>query len=314
MSRTSSVSRRRSVSSAGSGIMLIVLVATFGCVSMASSEGDEPVEEGNDVEAAAEEEGADEPASEQPDPARRVIAWILSLGPSAPSGPSAFRAYDALVAANCDEVLNIAEELGEPSRSLYRATAQACLAAFEGQTELWEAAHLAAAEAGDGDGSCLDVAVRGLLDSLLEAHEEDPGAEFEAATGGGQALAAPCPTITQLVPESGPPESQVRVIGTNLDVDLQVRMYHGPAAFPDEEVLTPQVVSSTELLVELGSAEGSSAVCIALFVEPNWYADGAVFALEDVADDVADEDEGEEPGGSGASEEPDVSTACPPAP
>jgi hypothetical protein len=267
---------------------------------------------------ALETDEAEQPAA----PSRRnLITWILGLGPSAPTGPSAFRAYGLLVDGDCQGVLDRFDEghpeqlrLGAASEELYRAAASACLAAFDGRLDLWTVAEAGAASSAVGDGGCLDRAVGEMLASLVAAHRDDPAAGFERAGGAG--ATPPCPTITQLSPPRGPPGTVVRISGDHLHApQLEVHLVVGEQG-PIVE-LVPQRDGS-DLLVTIDGVGGPASVCLALHTVPDWYAAGATFELEapTAAETVegADVDDTDEASGAPAVGQPPSPVTCPPAP
>jgi hypothetical protein len=271
--------------------------------------GDAPTERAaepgsDDAEDAAGEGAAEQPAAAEA-PRRSVFAWILGLGPSAPTGPSAFRAYRLLVEGDCQGLLERFDpdhperlSLVAASASLYRGAAAACLAAFHDERDRWAEAEEAAAAGGVGDGGCLDRAVSALLADLLAAHRDDPEAGFERSTDPSTATAAPCPTLSEVVPAAGPPGTEVRLRGKHLEQgDLRVHVYDG-SGLVDEVVPT---VTDGDLLMTVDGLTGPATVCLALHATPDWYAAGVTFeVLAAGQDDPA-------PGGDGA-------PLCPPTP
>lgn len=215
---------------------------------------------------------------------QNVIAWILGLGPSAPSGPTGFDVYDLLGRRECDAVFDRVEELDDTPQILYRGAASACLAAFEGRDDLWDEAEAALERVANrpDDLNCLDVVVLELLESLVEAHRDNPRGRFEARTDPSAGRPAPCPSIDRVRPERGPPDTEVRVTGANLErVDaVDIRYDNGGR---DQNVTFTRRDGSLELVVP-GRA-GARSACIALVVErPSlWFADGVVFTLEESA-------------------------------
>lgn len=309
-----------------------------GTASESPEEGSAPVEEGGSEVAEPTGGGDEEEGGEEPPPRRRsVIAWLLDLGPSAPSGPSEIRAYEHLMTLDCAGLMERLDDDGHdqalnlgPSETLYRATGTACLAAFDGRSELWPTARELADHAGEPSTSCLDRATRRLLDDLLAAHDADPKAIFEPATGEGDAQAPPCPRIDRVVPDRGPLGSAIRIEGTNFHEEVGVRMVYGESGDLRYESLEVAGTSSTELHVILeGDHGGYGTVCIALFTSPpDWYADGRMFTLElpaqDQDEETAHEEQGAEQADEGAEGEADepadgagddrpaTTVACPP--
>jgi hypothetical protein len=140
-----------------------------------------------------------------------------------------------------------------------------------------------------------------LVDDLLEAFDRDPAATFRAVTDATDAHEPPCPRIDRIDPDRGPPETRVRLEGAHFDAVHDVRMYFGSPDTPDDRLLSPTTVTPTEIVLDLVNPPDSRVVCIALYTEPDWYADGAVFVFE-----LPDEETPEE------SAEPDIRAACPP--
>ena len=178
-------------------------------------------ETGNDPETGNEPgagSGENENTSGQPS-GPRVIAWIGELGPLGGAGPhhGRERAYPSLVQGECDQVLPILHTIPEPSRSVYEGAASACLAAFHNQPQLWSRAQAALTTVGSQTSQdCFDKPVHQLLQSLVEVHRQDPGAQFVTRFGSGSA--PPCPRVLELIPDHGPREGgyQIRLIGVSL--------------------------------------------------------------------------------------------------
>lgn len=305
-----------------------------------------PVEDGGGEDDEPPTEAAEDDGDEEPPPRRRsIIAWLLDLGPSAPSGPSEIRAYEHLMTFDCAGLMERLDVDGHPdalnlaqSETLYRAAGTACLAAFDGRSELWQAARDLADRAGEPSTSCLDRATRRLLDDLLDAHDADATAIFEPATGEGDAQAPPCPRIDRLVPDHGPLGTEIRIEGANLHVDVEVHLLYGDPNRWDSEPLTVTVDSSTQMRVVLPArAPQHGSACVALFTSrPDWYADGRMFTFELPArdeeeatdqegqDDEQDDSQADEQGDDGAEDEADeqadadggdlpaTTVACPP--
>jgi hypothetical protein len=260
-----------------------------------------PVEPGaGDADQAAQEQQGTSEA-----PRRSVFAWILGLGPSAPTGPSAFRAYRLLAEGDCQGLLDRFDpdhperlSLADASATLYRGAAAACLAAFHDEVERWADAEQAASAAGVGDGGCLDRAVSALLADLLAAHRDDPAARFERSSDPTAASAPPCPTLLEVVPAAGPPGTDVRLRGEHLAQEgLRVDIY-------DHNGLVVEVVPTVtdrELVVTVDGSAAPGTVCLALHATPDWYADGVTFEV------LAEGQETPGPGSGGA-------LPCPPTP
>ncbi|MGQ0609203.1 MAG: PASTA domain-containing protein, partial [Chloroflexota bacterium] len=135
-----------------------------------------------------------------------VIAWILGLGPSAPTGPPEFQAYQLLLDGSCATLAERLQTDGDDLRTLddaaqrlYAGTAAACLAALHGQPERWADAENAL-QGLEPPVSCVDVTAYELLRRLVDAHASSPSAQFVAANDPAAAHAPPCPTTTQIAP------------------------------------------------------------------------------------------------------------------
>lgn len=215
---------------------------------------------------------------------RGIVAWILSLGPGAPSGPGDFRAFNALREQRCQDVLDQmqTEAPDDPGHTLYTGAAQACLAATQGRDDLWDDAQRAREQVAGSVAAltCLERAVFDLLDRLLDVHEEHPaGIDIRAGPDGGQA--PPCPTIDGLDPSSGPGGTTVTVRGQHLgDVTVGVYYDDDPGDLPDEEpVIAAQDDSSVTFTID--GAGRTGPVCVVVLTAPGgWAADGELFTLE----------------------------------
>jgi hypothetical protein len=265
---------------------------------------DEPTERPVDPGPGEEEEAAQEQQTSEA-PRRSVFAWILGLGPSAPTGPSAFRAYRLLAEGDCQGLLDRFDpdhperlSLADASATLYRGAAAACLAAFHDEVDRWADAEQAASTAGVGDGGCLDRAVSALLADLLAAHRDDPDARFERSSDPSAASAPPCPTLLEVVPAAGPPGTDVRLRGEHLGQEgLRVDVYDHNGLVGE---LVP-TVTDRELVVTIDGSAAPGTVCLALHATPDWYADGVTFEVLAA---------GQEPPGPGSGGAP----PCPPTP
>jgi len=222
-------------------------------------------------------EVADEPA-----PAANVIAWILALPPDAPPGPPEFQGYQHLLDGTCQLLADgVATEdhdlqgLDEETGGLYGGLAAACLAAFHGQPDRWADADAVFDGLGPPDG-CVNVAAYDLLRRLVEAHRSNPAGEFSEADP-SVAHAPPCPTISALEPTQGPPGTQVRILGTNLDQVLKIFVYFenggvdDPTAQPDGD----------SLIFTMGGSPGDGQVCVAIVAGDQWEAAGHLFDIVD---------------------------------
>jgi hypothetical protein len=225
-----------------------------------------------------------------------VVAWILSLGPRAPSGPSAFRAYALLERGDCAGILDRLDadhrealQLGQPSEDLYRAAALACLAGLDGRSELWGEARDIAARAGDGSGSCLDLATRVTLDALLAAGQADPNVRVEPSAG-ADGVAPACPELTGLVTDHSDGTTTIRVEGRHLDavVDVELRQRDATGdgdrgsfvAGLDAGSLADARIAANAFLLQVPGGLPPGEYCVLLRAIPDWDADGAALTVQ----------------------------------
>lgn len=210
---------------------------------------------------------------------QNIVAWILGLGPSAPQGPPEFTAYRELQNLRCAKVFDRVDDLDEPAVTLYRGAAQACLAAFEGQRELWPEAAAARSFVGDRreDLNCMDRAAFALLDRLVALHAKHPDRQFRRAPS-SKSKAAPCPKITDITPEPASEGEVVRIEGHNLGGNvIDVSLIDSNGKSQSGGSLTP-VGGTLELtLPEEPPSDASATVCIVVHAEPDWIADGELF-------------------------------------
>jgi hypothetical protein len=244
-------------------------------------------------------EVADEPAA-----AANIIAWILSLPPDAPPGPPEFQAYQYLLDRNCPDLAarvstegDDLQRLDEETDGLYGGLAAACLAAFHGQPDRWAEADAAFDGLGLPEG-CVNVAAYDLLRRLVEGHRSNPTGVFQEADP-SEAHAPPCPTISALEPAQGPPGTQVRIRGTNLDQVLKIFVYFRNGDVDDP----PAPLDGDSLVFTMGGDADDGQVCVAIVAGDQWEAAGHVFTIVDPMST---------PVPSGASTSPDGIGACPP--
>jgi len=225
------------------------------------------------------------------EPPPNVIAWILDLAPGSPQGPPEFRAYRNLMNVGNDGCVALANglqpdggiELEDEALLLYRAVADACLAAFyDGYSGLWDSA--AATFAGlPVPTSCMDVVAYRVLRDLLQAHQVNPNGTFQFTDDPAQMETPPCPVITQLDPDHGPPGTQVRISGFNLDHVHELRLFYedddeqvddyGIGYQPDGEALLVTMVDLTD--------EPAVWACVVAQGAEDWNGSGMLFTFEE---------------------------------
>jgi hypothetical protein len=267
----------------------VVVVAVLGLALLAGgcsgSSGDSSSKTPSDSTTATGTAGSSSPS---PSPTKKkkkkknVIAWVLSLGPGAPDGPPEFTAYRELQQLRCDKVFDRVAELQEPARTLYTGAARACLAAFDGRSELWPQSNVAydAVAGRRGELTCMDQGAFALLERLVTLHAQFPHRAFEhAATT--EAKAPPCPSISGLTPDHGPEGTQVKMTGHHLGaavVGVDVVDSFGNSQPATNITHVPGALEFT--MPEAPPADASSIACIVVRAAPDWSADGAMFTYE----------------------------------
>ncbi|GAA1390454.1 IPT/TIG domain-containing protein [Catellatospora chokoriensis] len=249
---------------------------------------------------------------------RNIIAWLRRLGLGTPRGPQSdlTEAYDLLGQRKCADVIPLTENMEPATGRLFAGAAQACLAAFDGRTELWPSAESALEQAGGPDSvHCLNVPVYDLLDQLVKAHRADPKATFEVgeAGPGGE---PPCPTITRLQPDHGLSGDKVTIVGDNLDKVHSVFVeFNGEVndsalfernAGPDGL----QPVAGGLQFIMPPAPESATAACVRVQAEVSWSTDEELFTL-DRPGPSASSSVGPPPSPSASASQPAVSPAPP---
>jgi hypothetical protein len=269
----------------------IVVVAVLGLALLAGGCGGSSGDSSNgttpsDSTTATGTAGSSSPSSTATKKKKKknVIAWVLSLGPGAPDGPPEFTAYRELQQLRCDKVFDRVAELQEPARTLYTGAARACLAAFDGRSELWPQSKVAydAVAGRRGELTCMDRAAFALLERLVAMHAQFPHRAFEhAATA--EATAPPCPSISGLTPDHGPEGTQVKMTGHHLGaavVGVDVVDSFGNSQPATNLTRVPGALEFT--MPAAPPADASSIACIVVRAAPDWSADGAMFTYESV--------------------------------
>lgn len=258
---------------------LALLVAGCGGSSGDSPNGKTP----SDSATAAGTGGSSSPSSSATKKKKKnVIAWVLSLGPGAPDGPPEFTAYRELQQLRCAKVFDRVAELQEPARTLYTGAARACLAAFDGRSELWSQSKVAydAVAGRRGELTCMDRAAFALLERLVTLHAQFPHRAFEnAATS--EAKAPPCPSISELTPDHGPEGTQVTMTGHHLGasvVGVDVVDSIGNSQPATNITHVPGALEFT--MPAAPPADASSIACIVVRAAPDWSADATMFDYE----------------------------------
>ena len=215
---------------------------------------------------------------------KNVVAWILGLGPGAPDGPPEFTAYRELQELHCTTVFARVGELDEPARTLYTGAAHACLAATKGESDRWPraAAALQQVAGKTGELNCMDIAALALLDRLVTLHAKHPGGTFQLAAK-GKSKAPPCPAIDAIAPDQGvEEETVVRMTGKHLGADVVADVTVIDSLGKSLDVVDlDHVDGALEFRMPVApSIDASATVCIVVWAEPDWVADGAEFTYE----------------------------------
>jgi hypothetical protein len=170
-----------------------------------------------------------DPTSSAPTPTAgrrgpRIVAWIRDLGLTGGAGSYQEAFVAELSWGQCAELRRDVDaapkdEVDETTRGLYRAAAQACLAAFHGKRSLWSAADAAVEELSGRSATlnCIDRSVYDLTRALVKIHRSDPGVVLQRGHA-DDADGPDCPRLRSIEPSSGPATGgyQVRITGEHL--------------------------------------------------------------------------------------------------
>lgn len=163
------------------------------------------------------------PASTAGKKVPRIVAWIQDLGLTGGGGSYQEAFIAELSWGQCAELLRDVDsapqdEVDKPTLTLYRAAAQACLAAFHGKRSLWTDADTAVEELSGRSASldCIDRAAYDLTRALVRIHRSNPSAVLQR--GRADDAAGPCPRLRSVEPNSGAGAGgyEVRITGENL--------------------------------------------------------------------------------------------------
>jgi hypothetical protein len=272
-------------SSRGRIVVVAVLSLALLAAGCGGSSGDSPNGKTTSDSTTATEttsSGSSSPTPTKKKKKKNVIAWVLSLGPGAPDGPPEFTAYRELQQLRCGKVFDRVAELQEPARTLYTGAARACLAAFDGRSELWPQSKVAydAVAGRRGELTCMDQAAFALLERLVTLHAQFPHRAFRHAST-TEAKAPPCPSISGLTPDHGPEGTQVKMTGRHLGaavVGVDVVDSFGNSQPATNITRVPGALEFT--MPEAPSPDASSIACIVVRAAPDWSADGAMFTYE----------------------------------
>lgn len=278
----------------GAVILMLAFAWAAGCgESPSTSDSSPPPATGSGVQPTGTASGP--PTGEAtggpapPTAKRNVIAWILSLGPGTPSGPAStyFEAYAALQEQKCDVVQqkagDVSRQIDQASGDLFAGAANACFAALRGRSDLWPQAEAVRDAVSDPAAlHCMDMAVFGLLDRLVQAHRADPNAQFEIGTVSGSAMPPPCPRIAQLDPDHGVPGDQVTIVGSNLEKVTLVVLHYVPDGMDviNQSDLIPAGEGRRFSVPESEAAIAATAVCVVLIAVPGWETDSRLFTFD----------------------------------
>lgn len=160
-------------------------------------------------------------ATATPDPTISVT-WIPQFAPAGGADTAQQSAYFRLAQRECQVAYEVAtdddgaghEEWSPSVRDLYVASAAACLAAFDGESDLWSEATLHLESVDPADLGCWDRELYDSAAQIVDAHATHPNAVFQLE---GDASSS-CPQLTSLHPAEGPSSGgyPVTVHGENL--------------------------------------------------------------------------------------------------
>jgi hypothetical protein len=160
-----------------------------------------------------------------------IVRWLREFAPAGGGQGDTSAAYVAFMQRDSTTTLAYAREttthdglapLPEPDRSLYEGAAAACLAAFEGRTDLWNTSTSMLPTMDPASLDCWTRGIYAIWATLVEAHRVDQRVTFSR---GSEPAATTCPELTGLVPDHGPRAGGYRVIvtGRNLPPALDLR-------------------------------------------------------------------------------------------
>lgn len=154
----------------------------------------------------------------------QIVAWIRDLGLTGGGGSYQEAFLAELAWGRCGDLLRDVNsvpkgEVYESTRVLYRAAAQACLAAFHGERSLWPAADAAVEELSGRSAAldCIDRSVYDIARTLVMIHRSNPGAVLRRGRA-DDADGPDCPRLRSVEPVSGPAAGgyEVRITGEHL--------------------------------------------------------------------------------------------------
>lgn len=221
-----------------------------------------------------------------------LVAWILSLGPSAPTGPPEFRAYELLRTRDCTQVLTVlgddpnASGISALGYSVYKGAARACLAAQHGRAADWSQAETAVAsvQGQEEELGCLDRTAFGVLRALVSQHQSNPGRRIRFGVGSTEAHAPACPTISSLQPDNGVEGEEIRIIGTNLGEVSDVQILDSLGNSVGAGLARP-LGGLVITLPEDPPSDASRTVCIAVLTrngDTEWAAAGRLLTYAQI--------------------------------
>jgi hypothetical protein len=153
----------------------------------------------------------------------RIVAWIRDLGLTGGGGSYQEAFIAELSWGRCAELQRDVDsapkdEVDNPTLTLYRAAAQACLAAFHGKQSLWPAADAAVEELSGRSAAldCIDRSAYDLTRTLVKIHRSAPDAVLQR--GHADDADGPCPRVRSIEPGGGPAAGgyEVRITGEKL--------------------------------------------------------------------------------------------------
>lgn len=197
----------------------------------------------------------------------KYVEWIVALGVAGGADTPEETVVALLARGDCALARRVAQDIEGAYPQLptiYDAAAAACLAAFDGRSDLWPYAVSVAAQP-TSTRDCLDRAVADLLRRLVDIHREDPNVQLKPQPADdGETF--PCPRIIRLIPEHGPPQGSypLRIVGVHLPPVVVIHFVQYIELEAVDTVITARSIDGTEAVIsvppQLPGAESEVAI------------------------------------------------------
>jgi hypothetical protein len=162
-----------------------------------------------------------------------LVKWLVALGPNGPVGNHDVRrdAFTGLQAGDCAHVAEVGQYAEGQARHLYQGVGNACLAAFNDRTDLWQEAEAAFSSfrPRSFDFTCYDRAAYQVFATLVNLHRQDPTRQFKRASSGG-VVQDGCVRMSKVQPSKGALEGgyPVTITGQNFPNPTAVVVGYSP--------------------------------------------------------------------------------------